>query len=319
MPIGKRRLTRTLLAVLTTAAATATVGLTNVTAAYAAVNTSRNYVVVYNNNIENMVRTSCYGDNWNLLFNYIKSRPLSPDIFTVQQISNIAQLNALTTRMTNELPGTYASVIAIENPGSMGYDSDCGKLKNQQTNAVIYRSDRFTLMQTTRWRSDAPENPKAGTGPCRNLEPTESSQDRAHNVGIRLRDNVRGEDVSVASIHWPTDTWHAHDCAEENMNEANDAMERLGGTLKIVTGDFNIKPSSSNWWKDARDFGFRDPIAEKCGAANCSSAYNTTENSRIDLMFVKSGNGFSNVSTITQAMAGGDYSDHRAITSYVNY
>ncbi|MFY1594677.1 hypothetical protein [Micromonospora sp. WMMD737] len=320
MSIRNNRLVRGAVAVLTTVLKTAAVGLTGATAAQAAVNTSPSYLVVYNNNIENWLPSSCAdGHIWDRLITYLKGRPLSPDIFTVQQVSNQAQLDTLTRRLSDELPGTYAGQIAIANPGSMGYTSTCGKLKNQQTNAVIYRSDRFTYEAATRWRSDAPEDYDAGTGGCRNLEPTRSSQDRVHNIGIRLHDRVANQDVSVASIHWPTNTWHGPTCADENIKEADEAMGRLGGDLKIVAGDANTEPDTEGWWEDGKSYGYRDPIAEKCGSRNCSSAHDTLNSRRIDFLLVKSGNGFSNVATVTESMTGGAYSDHRAVTAYVNY
>ncbi|MEK8105906.1 hypothetical protein NKG94_13515 [Micromonospora sp. M12] len=141
---------------LTTGLMTAAISVASSTGAQAAVNTSANYLVVYNNNIENWLPSSCSdGYNWDRLITYLKGRPLSPDIFTVQQVSNQTQLDTLTRRLSDELPGTYAGQIAIANPGSMGYTSTCGKLKNQQTNAVVYRTDRFTFEDATRWRSDA--------------------------------------------------------------------------------------------------------------------------------------------------------------------
>ena len=311
------RTTRQLLAVLAVGLTTVVTAGTGV--AQASVNTSASTLVVYDNNIENMVPASCYGEDYNLMVNWIKAQPKSPDIFTIQQISNSTQLAAFTKLLSDELPGTYAGQIAIASPGSMGYTSTCGKLKNQQTNAVIYRSDRLTYEASTRWRSDAPADYENGTGGCQNLEPTTTSQDRVENIGIRLHDNVANQDVAVASIHWPTDTWYGPDCAGENMNEANQAVDRLGGDLKIVAGDSNATTGQDDWWEEAMSYGFRDPISEKCGARICSSAYNTTTNHRIDFLLVRSGHGFSNVHTVTEAMTGGAYSDHRAVTAYVNY
>lgn len=284
-----------------------------------AVNNSADHLVVYNNNLENMLPASCDGGDWNKLFAYIKAQSSSPDIFTTQQISNTAQLNALTTRMTNELPGTYAGVIAISSPGSMGYTSTCGKLKNQQTNAVIYRSDRFTLEATTRWRSDAPDDWDKGTGACKNLDDTPTSQDRVENVAVRLLDRIANQQVSVASIHWPTDTWHGPDCADENMSEANTAVDNLGGTLKIIAGDANTTKGTHGWWNDAIDLGFRDPIDETCPSSGCPDSTSTLGTHRIDFMLVKSGHGFSSATTISETSTGGKYSDHRALRANVNY
>ncbi|MEU5363953.1 hypothetical protein ABZ354_10755 [Streptomyces sp. NPDC005925] len=317
MPDRRRGFARCAVTVLTAGLTTLALGSAHV--AQADVNTSASTLVVYDNNIENMVPPSCYGDDYDLMIDYLKARPKSPDVFTVQQISNSTQLAALTKRLSDELPGTYAGRIAIASPGSMGYTSTCGKLKNQQTNAVVYRSDRLTFEDSTTWRSDAPADPEAGTGGCQNLEPTKTSQDRVHNIAVRLHDTIANKDVTVASIHWPTDTWHGPECAAENINEANLAVDRLGGSLKIVAGDTNATTGAADWWATSQGYGFRDPISEKCGARICSSAYNTTTNHRIDFLLAKSGSGFSNVATVTEAMVGGEYSGHRAVTAYVNY
>jgi hypothetical protein len=286
------------------------------------VNTAPDHLVVYNDNIENMLPTSCDVD-FTALFNYIKAQPKSPDIFTVQQISNQTQLNALIKRMTDELPGTYSGQIAIENPGviNVSYTGACTRPKRQQTNAVIFRTDRFTLEDRTDWRSDAPDNWKAGTGGCKNLDdpPAGQSQDRVQNVAVRLHDRIADEDVTVASVHWPTDRWNSHLCTAENIKEANEAVDRLGGTLKIVAGDMNATKGVQGWWNDAIDFGFRDPIAETC-PSSCPDSTSTNGHQRIDFMLVKSGHGFSGARTITEAMVGGHkYSDHRALTADVKY
>ncbi|MFF2653715.1 hypothetical protein [Streptomyces sp. NPDC058045] len=273
-------------------------------------------LVTYNNNIENMVPHSCSGDRFDRLLNYLKSRPKSPDVFTVQQISNTRQLTDFTKRLSDLLPGTYAGRIAIGSPGSMGYTSRCGKLKNQQTNAVIYRTDRLVPKSSTTWRSDAP---KGGSGPCRNLTPTKTSQDRVQNIAVRFQDKSAGRDVTVASIHWPTKKWNGPDCASENIKEANEAVDRLGGSLKIVAGDANVAVSHGSWWNKARGYGFRDPIAEKCGSRDCSTKHNTCGKRRIDVMLVKHTGGFSNAATITDSMTGGSYSNHKAVTAYVKY
>jgi hypothetical protein len=188
-----------------------------------------------------------------------------------------------------------------------------------QTNAVVYRSDRLTFEQATTWRSDAPANPDKGTGPCRNLTPTKTSQDRVHNIAVRLHDTIAREDVTIASIHWATGRWHGPDCAAENVKEANQAVDRLDGTLKIIGGDTNATTGAKNWWNKARDYRYRDPIAEKCGGRVCSPADNTTTNHRIDFLLIKSGHRFTNTATVNETMTGGKSSDHRAVTSYVKY
>ena len=318
-----RRMIRRALAVL----ATATIGLTVGGAQLAqagSTNSAKSYLVVYNNNIENLA--GCDG-NYDRFVNYLKKQSKSPDIFTVQQISNRAQLDKFTKRLSDALPGEYRGVIAVNNPGSMGYKSGCEVKKNQQTNAVIYRTGRFALEKAITWRSDAPQNPKAGTGPCRDLYPRESSQDRVMNVGVRLRDRVTGDRVSVASIHWPTNsrkgkpTWNGHKCAAENMQQANAAVDKLGGTLKIVAGDTNATKGVDGWWNKAlKTYKFHDAVWDTtCKKKSCPASTSTSGEIRIDFLLVKSGHGFSKVKTIADKTAGGKYSGHRAVTAYVKY
>lgn len=317
---NRRKIGRRLAYTLTAIAMAATALVAGSHIAQADANPNVKSLLVYDNNIENMVKKDgCKAPDFDHLISYIKKQPRTPDVFTVQQISNTKQLAALTKRLTQELPGGFAGKIAIGDPGSMGYTGNCSKLKNQQTNAVIYRTGRLSPEKVTTWRSDAPKNPTAGTGPCRNLTPTATSQDRVHNVAVRFKDIQAKTTVSIASIHWATNTWHGPECAAENMREADEALDKLGGSLKIIGGDANATPGQDGWWNDARDYGFRDPIAEKCGSPHCSDKYDTNGKRRIDYILVKSGHGFSNVATISRKMAGGEYSDHLALTAYAKY
>jgi len=301
------------------------------------VNGDPSYLVVYNNNLENQTKPEC-GYDWNKLFTYIKAQPKSPDIFTVQQISNQAALDALTARMSAELPGDYDGVIAIPQPRSLSnYDDSCTnppaspkyRYKATQTNAVIYRTDRFTPVSEIRWRSDAPNDQEASSDDCRNLDKDNgdadlngSNQDRVENVAVRLTDRVANKDVTVASFHWPTsDPWHGPYCAEENMQEAEDRTAELGGALTVLGGDANAwlgRTGSGTWWQDAVADGFRDPIGGTC-AANCPTSANTSGSHRIDFLLVKAGHGFTGATTISATATGGKYSDHLALRADVKY
>jgi hypothetical protein len=328
-PTGERPMTirqqvvRRGLAAVAAAALAVTFGGAQVAQA-GSTNKAKGSLVVYNNNIENIA--GCDG-NYDRFISYLKKQSKSPDIFTVQQISNRAQLDKFTKRLSDELPGTYRGVIAVNNPGSMGYKTGCSVRKNQQTNAVIYRTGRFALEKSTTWRSDAPQNYKAGTGPCRDLTPTESSQDRVVNVAVRLRDRVTKDRVSVASIHWPTNsrngkpTWNGHKCAAENMQQANAAVDKLGGTLKIVAGDTNATKGVDGWWNKAlKTYMFHDAVWDTtCSKKKCPDSTSTLGHTRIDFLLVKSGHGFSNVKTITSSTVGGKYSGHNAVRAYVKY
>lgn len=267
-------------------------------------------MVVYNNNIENLHPKKCSKFDSDKLFNYIKKQSTSPDIYIVQQISNQAQLKTLTTRMSAELPGTYAGVIAIAEPKKLKHDTknDCAKLKAQQTNAVIYRTERLTRKADLRWRSDAPDGQNIRKG-CRNLDKDNGNsklnggnQDRVENIAVRLSDKVAKKDVTVASFHWPTSgPWRGPYCAEENIREAQDRTAALGGDLTILGGDANSRvdsKSSEPWWQNAIDGGFYDVIGQTCGAS-CPTSANTFEERRIDYLLVKGGRRFTEATTIS--------------------
>ena len=310
---------RTAHRVLATVAASLTLaGVAGVAPAQAAqtTNSDPGFLVVYDNNIENMLPTSCAGNDndFEKLFTYIKAQPKSPDLFTVQQVSNQTKLNALTKRMTDELLGTYAGVVAIANPNSANHD-DSACTKDHQTNAVIYRTDRFTAGSTIRWRSDAPED---RTGPCKNLTAS-TFQDRVENVAVRLTDKVTKKSVNVASIHWPTtNPWNGPDCADENITEARDRTAELGSaSLTVLGGDTNATVDKKGWGQKAAGFGFKDAAAVACGTS-CTPP-GTFGSRRIDFVLAKGGQGFTNVTTISQAAAGGKYSDHLAVRAYVKY
>ena len=308
---------------LTAVVVAATMAIGGTYLANADTNKSDKRLVVYNNNIENRLpevlpdKTECEGgNNWNALVSYLKKQPKSPDIFTVQQVSNSKDLKKLTGLLSDALPGNYTGKIAVGNPGSMGYDGDCGKVKNQQTNAVIYRYGRLSLKESRTWRSDALK----GNGECSNLDPSGTpSQDRVVNVGVKLWDKEAKKHVSVASIHWPTKRFDGPQCAHANIREASKHLKELGGALQIMGGDTNAKTYEQDWWKKSQSLEFRDPIAEECGGRVCSSRWDTLKKRRIDHILVRSGSGFSHVDNVTWDMAGDKYSNHRAVTAYVKY
>src|SRR5690606_4101124 len=103
-----------------------------------------------------------------------------------------------------------------------------------QTNAVLWRADRFDWLQneTWTWMSDARVGSESAS--CSNLAATGAipAQIRTKNVAVPLWDKVAKKNVVVASIHWarePKDTedpenepeqffgeFFAHGCAKEN-------------------------------------------------------------------------------------------------------
>ncbi len=318
----KSRMFRRAAAVLAAAAVAATLGVQPAQAI--STNKDKKFLVVYNNNIENLA--GCDG-NYTKFIAYLKKQKKSPDIFTVQQISNAKQLASFTKRLSDELPGSYKGIIAVSNPGSMGYTSGCKVKKNQQTNAIIYRTGRLTPEKTVKWRSLAPYH--YADGPCQELYGSyKSSQDRVVNVAVRFHDNVAGKDVTVAAVHWPTNTWSGPRCAAQNMRATNTVVEKLGGKVKIVAGDMNATKGEAGWWTKARTtYKYRDvvwdsacaPKTKTKKANTCPDSTSTNGDRRIDYLLTKGGHKATNVATISNAAVGGKYSGHQALRAYVTY
>jgi hypothetical protein len=327
--ISRSRRTITKLAGMAVAGVLAAAGMTT---SAAAIETNGNpaYVVVWSNNIENLA--DCGTTRWSRLLNYMKTRANSPDIFTVQQVSNQAQLNSLLSTLSAELPGVYVGRIAIANPQSIaGYDNPdyldptkCEYRKQYQTNAVIWREGRFDLVGSPKtWRSDG--EAYYSSGPCENrlYGLYGGYQDRVENVAVRLRDKVSGNYVNAASVHWPTGQQGGPECADENRREAEVALSAADGLgsadLRIIAGDMNTEAATKSWWQNAKNNGYRDPMAEACGARDCSSGWDTSGSRRIDFLLARHASKFSTVDTVSTSEAGGVYSDHLALRSYVYY
>ena len=247
--MGVRR--KIMVAVLTMGAAAALAGRPMVAEAVT-VNNDPTQLVVYNNNIENMV--TCTGNDYKRLLDYMRSQPKAPDLFVVQQVSNQAKLDELIREMNARLPGPYTGRLALSSTGSLRYTGACSSLKNHQTNAVIWRAARFgTTVGQCGVAVRRPEQQAAqlllSDPDCVNLyyDRNGNSQDRVANVAVRLYDPLAQKHVTVASIHWPTSDWGGPDCADENMREASDEVDGLGGSsLKIVAGDANTTVGSAD-------------------------------------------------------------------------
>jgi hypothetical protein len=317
-------------------------------AALAAPNNNPAFVQVYVNNVENLekVDDGCPGD-WQDLVHYLSLQELRPDIFLVQQISNQGQLDLYTARLSSEFGEAYAGVIAEASPARM--NSPCGSQKAHQTNAVIYRTGRFTLISdpdasTKRWQSQAHD----GTS-CVN-----NDQARTKNVKAMLHDDIADQDITVASIHWPTAAMDGPPCAESNAREAIAELleDGYGGSLLIFGGDGNVTDTDASgdfrpWYAGLNGdlggtHGYRDASYAGCADSgepiNECLAENWTigGNRRIDYVFARRGDGtmpqmtYSHTVTFNEGDAadlevtGTDrrdrsYSDHRAIRVRVHY
>ncbi|MBK7862723.1 MAG: hypothetical protein IPJ65_29760, partial [Archangiaceae bacterium] len=160
------------------------------------VNQDPGFVQVWVNNVENLEEPSesCPGD-WKDLLYTMDRATLSPDFFLVQQVSDRAQLDRVVSTMNHRLKGTWAGIIADPNPKP--FNSPCGPAKDDQTNAIIYRTARFD-----------PVGPKDTWKAWRRMPSGNCERDptaRTLIVMQRFHDRRANKDLTVASLHWSTE------------------------------------------------------------------------------------------------------------------
>lgn len=310
-----------------------------------AINDDPAFIQVYVNNIENLkiAGEQCPGD-WQDLIYYMKTIKPSPDLFLVQQISDTAQLDTLVERMTEELPGIFEGIIADGDPWTQL--SPCGPEKAKQTNAIIFRTGRFSKVGDKHvWQSWANKNDEC----------VRNNQARTRNVMIKLHDEIADKDVTVASMHWATNQGEGADpaCAEANVLEVDKKLHRrdFGGDLVLFAGDFNEPDRKDNgdlrkWYATANgdhggELNYRDPIFRACQSAGdlqtCLDDNWTGGGSRrIDMLFAQDGDGcrakarrahtitYNEGDAAAEAVTGSDdadlsYSEHRAVRVELYY
>lgn len=309
-----------------------------------AVNDEPAFIQVYVNNIENLklADEECAGDWTDLIF-YMKSFKPAPDVFLVQQVSDTAQLKVLVDRMSAELPGDYQGVIADGDPWTQG--SPCGPEKARQTNAVIFRTGRFTQVGGKHvWQAWANKDDTC----------VRSKQARTRSVMVKLHDEVAGRDVTVASIHWATDQGMGPDpaCAEKNIAEVDQIVHMQGyrGDLVVFGGDFNESDRQDDgdfraWYRKANGddggaFNYRDPVYRACSSDALKKCLddNWTIGSgrRIDMLFGQDGEGcrartrrahtitYDEADAAAEQFEGSDaaslnYSEHRGVRAEFYY
>jgi hypothetical protein len=187
-------------------------------AASAAQTTSpSNQVQVWNVNTAGMAigPTTDYRNFVSYILNSART-PYFPDIITLQEAGYAAKDRASCT----EFVGLIAYV--------SHHPYDCRETGMQGGDAVVYRTDRFTLDTTPVWPV---EKIRATTGAmC-----LDSSTWRS--IALRLRD-TSGKLVSVGSFHFPTNGSNTDsDCAWDNMQGINGALPTAD--IKIAAGDAN--------------------------------------------------------------------------------
>src|SRR3954447_9192918 len=137
-----------------------------------AFNDDPDFVAVYTNNVENVMQSDagaklqCNGDFDDLmadmeLWAANGSGGVAPDVFLVQQVGSQAQADAIAARMnayfgTEDDPSTpadeggYVARVADGAPAYWG-GASCDPAKDHQTNAIIYREDRFDVVTSMTW------------------------------------------------------------------------------------------------------------------------------------------------------------------------
>jgi hypothetical protein len=321
--------------------------VTPASAATHVANNNAGFVVVYDNNIENIetpTESGCPG-NWYDLLTYMQAQTYAPDIFLMQQVSDSSQASQIATTLRVDFGLAYDYVIAKNQPATQNSTCDesvSGSIipeKATQTNAIFYRHDRFTIADggadLARWWSLAKDN----NGNC-----SDSTQDRAYNVKVRLHDTINGHDITVASQHWPTaNAGGGTACSDENIAKTLNQMTagNFGGALRVFGGDFNINDlqadnTTKRTWFATATTDYKDAINSYCNGSNSCQLSNWTgsgSKQRIDMIMAQAYNNgaskpqMTNQHTVTfdearsasHDLTSNDYSVHRAVRTYIYY
>lgn len=102
-------------------------------------NTDANRIVVYSNNIENMIY------DWKDLVHSMAEAPLAPDVFLVQQLSGKADVDELAAFMTRRLGAHYTGIVAQNQPADDRFGNQVHP-KPKVTTGIIYRTSRFDVV-----------------------------------------------------------------------------------------------------------------------------------------------------------------------------
>ncbi|HEY0880804.1 MAG TPA: hypothetical protein VGD87_04695 [Archangium sp.] len=237
-------------------------------------NKNADRVVVYSNNIENMIF------DWKDLVHDMAEHELRPDIFLVQQISGRPGLDRLMGFMKNRLGVDYDGKVAQNQPTDTRFSGEV-RPRPLVSTGIIWRSARFELVSSDTWHT-------FGTGFKNQVQRCDerSGHSGYETLRVKLFDKLAKKHVVVISLrHW---TWEP--CSTQNLLElvngkdsGPNAHPALGGgaDLAIVGGDFNDHPvdGSGNykcWYRqmvrgigpgqcaNGVSFDFTDPLFEAC-------------------------------------------------------
>lgn len=259
-------------------------------------NADPNRIVVYSNNIENMLF------DWKDLVHEMEVAPLRPDIVLVQQLSSKAEMDRMIAFMRRRLGVDYDGIVAQNRPADPRWDFQVTP-RPHVTTGVIFRTQRFEARGHQTWMP-------WGRGFANTPQ---TCDERSNNSGyesirVRLHDKRANQDVVAVSLrHW---TWHA--CSTKNMAEIVNGHQGGanthpglgdGAALHIVGGDFNDGLFEQGrgfacWYRQtnrsigkadcgAADHGFTDPLYVACGGeTEC-----VRRRGGIDSLFVRRGDG----------------------------
>jgi hypothetical protein len=313
-----------------------------------------NRLVVWSNNIENMIF------DWKDLVHAMAAAELRPDIFLVQQVTSQSEMNQLVAFMEQRLGVGYQGVVAQNVPDDHRFQGQVIP-RPTVTTGIVFRSKRFDLVTKTSWMPFG-----RGFASQRKTCNERSNHSGYETIRVKLFDKVANKNVVAVSLrHW---TWHP--CSTKNVLEivnGKDGGENdhpgLGSAaaLHIVGGDFNddlFTPRGNYkcWYRVMNgrlgqsdcprdvDLGFVDPLFTSCGGSKSC----VRENNGIDHIFVRRSDGaaartshfhevsFTEAERASRQATGGDgpsnteardgyrdagpsYSQHRARRAYVFY
>ncbi len=260
-------------------------------------NKSADKVVVYSNNLENMLF------DWKDLVHDMGEDELRPDLFLVQQVSGRDGLDRLMGFMKTRLGVDYNGRVAQNQPTDNRFGGEVLP-RPKVTTGVVWRSARFDFVSQDSWMP-------FGTGfPNKSQNCDERSNNSGYEtIRVKLFDKLAKKHVVVISLrHW---TWEP--CSSKNMVEL--VSGKVGGPndhaglgpaadLAIVGGDFNDHPVEGDgqykcWYRQTvRNIGeascandvshdFTDPLFEACSGER--ACVNRREG--IDSLFVRRADG----------------------------
>lgn len=260
-------------------------------------NKSADRVVVYSNNLENMIF------DWKDLVHDMGEAELRPDLFLVQQISGRDGLDRLMGFMKGRLGVDYDGKVAQNNPTDTRFSGEVQPRPKVST-GIVWRSARFELVSSDTWHT-------LGTGFANQVQRCDERSNHSgyETLRVKLFDKLAKKHVVVISLrHW---TWEP--CSTLNLLElvngkdsGPNAHPAIGGgaDLAIVGGDFNDHVIDGDgqykcWYRQmvldlgqsqcAREvsFGFTDPLFNACdGQRSC-----VKQREGIDSLFARRADG----------------------------